>query len=64
MKEIKEKGEINVKSKNMMITNEIAEITIKRYTKLIKAKEKLNEVCKKLLVNMTIEDFKIFRLDK
>ena len=29
-----------------------------------KAKEKLNEVCKKLLVNMTIEDFKIFRLDK
>ena len=26
----------------MMITNEIDEITIKRYTKLIKAKEKLN----------------------
>ena len=40
--EIKEKGEIDVKSKNMMITNEIAEITIKRYTKFVKSIEKLN----------------------
>ena len=48
----------------MMITNEIAEITIKRYTKLIKAKEKLNSKFSQVIDEIKSKNYYLFDLKK
>ena len=63
IKEIKEKGEIDEKSKNMMITNEIAEITIKRYTKFVKSIEKLNSKFSQVIDEIEIKSKNYFLFD-
>ena len=64
IKEIREKGEINVKSKNMLITNINAEITIKRYTKLIKLKEKLNLKFSRVIDEIRSKNYHKFDIKK